>query len=213
MSFRCREQYDWWIYAKPFDKFQRNVIKKIDEQNMREILFVIDPGTGGIGKSYIKGKMKHLSRIESPYSEYWVMNLSASIKEPKEAIQSVKGMLDKGVKLYSKDFKQEHALLFIDIPRAGTGRLNPEVFATLLEEIKIGEIFDARYSHKEIDICPPKMCVFLNNDIEGITIPNNEGKYYLSQDRPVRIYVPKNAKRRVSGKDKVVDVTGWFNIE
>ncbi len=213
LPVECRKKYDWSVYEKSLDKFQERVVNIIHEQGIREIFFIVDK-RGGIGKSYLKSYLVWLSRVGSPYSEYFAVDLCSSLERPRDVMQSVMNVCKMAREMYSKDLKEENLLVLIDIPRGGTDQRNGVEFAKVLEKLKQGSLSDERYKHTEDFIMSPKVVVFLNDDIRGVTIPDKEKGYYLSVDRVDVLYVPDCIKRYVSKTERrVEDVKKWFKVE
>ncbi len=190
-------------FPEKYDKYQEAILKIIRSLNDRQILFVIDI-YGKIDKSYLMDCEEYKSERGYLVSEWHIIRIESQVKSGISIMQNVHGQVVRGVKM-GKEVKEGEVLIFMDIPKATAKRLKTPILAGVLEEIKKGRAFDIRWKYKKIHFNYPKICVFTNSELDGITIPtkhleikgrviDEEGERHLMEDRIAILRVPKTWK-------------------
>ncbi len=151
--------------VKEYRDCQELILSRIEEVAENEILFVIDEG-GGIGKSTLALREAELTEIGSMEARRYTIYLHDDFKSVTDCYKYLSSMFlkarERGVEL-----RYEAATVFVDCVRMT--KISPYDLAGLLERIKNGACYDDRYGSKFYKVKSPRVCVFSNKDIPGIT--------------------------------------------
>ncbi len=144
---------------------QELILKRIEEVDGNEILFVIDEG-GGIGKSTLALREADLTEMGSMEARRHTVYLHDDFKSVTDCYKYLSSMFLNAMSL-GVGLKYEAPTVFVDCTRMT--KISPYDLAGLLERIKNGACYDDRYGSKFKKVKSPKVCVFSNKDIPGIT--------------------------------------------
>ncbi len=215
LYYDSSKKYIYKKFTHKYDKYQEKILRAIRGLNNRQILFVIDT-YGGLGKSYLADKEEYKSDKGHPDSEWFVMKVESQVKSGEDIMKSICGQIEAG-RDAGKELDDGEVLVFMDIPKATAKTIKTSVLAGVLENIKKGRAFDTRYKYQKTHFNFPKICVFANSELDGITIPskpveikgkvvNEGGERHLIEDRVVIFRVPDTWKSRIVKREVVLKV-------
>ncbi len=204
--FDSGKEYEDEEYSFPYNKLQIKILDLIEKTNRRQILFIIDE-LGGIGKSYIVSKEWGYTLRGAPQKRNYTIYLDHTV-DLNKVTEFITCEYFNAIKEFGIDLGKERVTIFVDIPLGK--KMDARQFAATLEMLKSGRLRDTRNRYRRAKMLSPRIAVFLNREIPGLTIDDKKGERYLIRDRCLTLRIPDHPKieRRNKGAntDLVLDL-------
>ncbi len=200
-------------YPYEYNSFQKLLLKLMEEQTERQILFLIDE-YGGCGKSYFVGRETVFSLLGCPFQKRYTIRIPYAIKGGEDFLQYVHSFVV-GAKLnYGVDLFEVGCNIYIDLPKSCIRKMDIFSFAKSLEELKNGFVYDKRYEASLKSIIVPNVMVFLNGHVSGLTVPDKYNEYFLTADRIDILNIFKGDREKRIKRERFLSVSadGSFKL-